>query len=131
MQHKLELFPSCSTAHALFCHVQNVPALHSVALQGSMVAALLTANKAVHPYGISKMKTRSLCAEIIFNLSPNNISHALKRFGILDSDTEILIVLIGEKERPINLEDIISQVEGQQVPIYIYICEVNEGCGEI
>ncbi|KAF5906795.1 EKC/KEOPS complex subunit TPRKB, partial [Clarias magur] len=79
--------------------------------------ALLAANKAVHVQKIGKMKTRSLYSEIIFNLSPtNNISEAFKRFGISDNDNAVLIVLVHNTEEAYNKDDILSKVDGQQIP---------------
>ncbi|OXB81031.1 UNVERIFIED_CONTAM: hypothetical protein H355_004951 [Colinus virginianus] len=104
--HPLELFPERSVTLLLFTHIVDP------------FQILVAANKAVHLHKIGKMKTRTLNAEIIFNLSPNNnISDAFKKFGISDSDTAVLIVLVEDKEKTVNLEDIASQVEGQQVSL--------------
>ncbi|XP_076689971.1 EKC/KEOPS complex subunit TPRKB-like [Callospermophilus lateralis] len=98
LTHQLDLFPECRIVDPF--------------------QILVAANKAVHLYKLGKMKMRTLFTEIIFNLSPNNnISEALKIFGISADNTSILIVYVEEGEKQENKKYLISQVEGHQISL--------------
>lgn len=65
----------------------------------------------------------------------SQISDAFKKFGISDSDTAVLIVLVVDREKMVNLEDIASEVEGQQVsldelPQLTDIAKVKKVCNQ-
>lgn len=54
---------------------------------------------------------------IIFLWTYTQISEAFKRFGISENDNAVLIVLVHNKEEACNKDDILSKVDGQQIPV--------------
>ncbi|KAJ8395737.1 hypothetical protein AAFF_G00029740 [Aldrovandia affinis] len=128
----LELFPEYVVTQLLFKDVKNVAVLRKNAIAGEISGALINpsmivdpfqiivaTNKALHLQRAGKMRTRSLYAEIIFNLSPtNNISEAFKRFGISDSDNAVQVVLVHAEGERNNMDDVLSKVDGQQIPVH-------------
>ncbi|NP_001290835.1 EKC/KEOPS complex subunit TPRKB [Esox lucius] len=129
--HEFELFPDHSVTQLLFKDVKNASELRKNAMEGKINGALINpsmivnpfqvlvaANKAVHLHRIGKVKTRSLYSEIIYNFSPtNNISEAFKRFGISDSDSAVLIVLVHPTEETHHVTDVMVKVDGKQIPV--------------
>ncbi|XP_038667139.1 EKC/KEOPS complex subunit TPRKB isoform X3 [Scyliorhinus canicula] len=88
MTHELKLFPGCTVTLLLFKDVKNAAELRKKAVEGAIDGALINASM---------------------------ISDAFRKFGISDSDTAVLVVLVDDGKSESHLEDIIRQVEGQQI----------------
>lgn len=56
------------------------------------------------------------CA-VLTNFNVWQISEAFKRFGISDSDSAVHIVLVHNKDETLNIDDIISKVDGEQIAV--------------
>ncbi|XP_066962096.1 EKC/KEOPS complex subunit TPRKB-like isoform X2 [Macrobrachium rosenbergii] len=114
----------------LYRNVENAIDLRKMIMEGQVEASLIkpemvvsafqvlvAANKAVRSLEAKKMTTRSVFSEIIFNLSPTkNISESLLRFGLGDSDKDILAVVVDPDVEP-KVEKLSGQIQGQLVPL--------------
>ncbi|KOB78179.1 Prpk-binding protein [Operophtera brumata] len=113
----------------LFKNVRNVEAVRSNIQKGTWSCAIIkpslildpfqvavAANRAVLARQHNSMVTRTVYAEILFNLSlSKNISQSLSKFGI-ETDQELLVCLLVTPERD-DSGDIIPQIEGDLCPI--------------
>ncbi|XP_065066547.1 EKC/KEOPS complex subunit TPRKB-like [Rhopilema esculentum] len=117
----------------LFKNVKNVSELKKKVIGGDIQAALLrpsvvchsfslvvAANKARHQMIHGKMKTRTLHTELIFNLSPSHsISDSLKKFGVEDKDTSLLLAYLFDVEKEDKIESYVNEIDGES-------CSVDE-----
>ncbi|XP_019732686.1 EKC/KEOPS complex subunit TPRKB isoform X2 [Hippocampus comes] len=87
----LELFPDLTVTQILFKEVQNAAELRQNAVEGIIKGALIKANML--------------------------ISEAFKRFGISDGDNSVLVVLVHNKEESQLMSDILTKVDGVQIPV--------------
>ncbi|KAJ3047142.1 hypothetical protein HK097_000203 [Rhizophlyctis rosea] len=66
------------------------------------------------------MRTRSLYSEILFNLSPSsNINDSLKQFGVSDSSTSLLVVMLGPEPSNEVKSRVSSLIAGEQVGLEV------------
>ncbi|KAJ7379350.1 hypothetical protein OS493_016584 [Desmophyllum pertusum] len=131
VQHNMENSPSYSTNLALFTNVTNCNELRQLIVQGKLEAALLNACMVTDPFHVviaghkafqlfqqGKMKTRTLHAEIIFNLSPStNINESFKKFGILDNTSNVLVVMITQGNAVEKISEVSKLINGKLVSL--------------
>ncbi|XP_046556826.1 EKC/KEOPS complex subunit TPRKB-like [Haliotis rubra] len=127
---KHALYPDATITMALFRDVTNAAELRQHVMKGEFEASLLkpamivdpfqvlvAANKAVHLQRSGKMMTRNVHTEILFSLSPSkNISDSFKKFGLGDSDTSALVVIINDNNGS-TLTAVTDKVQGRLVDV--------------
>ncbi|XP_014371792.2 EKC/KEOPS complex subunit Tprkb [Papilio machaon] len=113
----------------LFNHVQNVEEIRSNIMNGTWKCAAIkpnliidlfqiavAANKAVLAEKSQAMLTRTVYAEILFNLSlSKNISQSLSKFGV-ETDRSLLICFLVTADSD-ESETILEQIKGELLPI--------------
>jgi len=109
----------------LFKSVKNGEELRKEIMKGNIQASVIKAsmildplqllvaiNKAVHNEKHSKMMTKTIYTEIIYQLSPSkNITDSLSKFGISNSDESVIAVVIDDSDQT-QAESIFRLVQG-------------------
>lgn len=112
----------------LFRNVQNTELIRNNIIQGVWDCAVIkpalildpfqvavAANRAVVSEKLNTMVTRTVFAEILYNLSlTKNISKSLSKFGI-EKDTDLLVCFLVTEEKD-ACEEILPQIEGELCP---------------
>lgn len=116
----------------LFADVENTPEIRKKLLSGAIECCVVKASMVVDPFQISvaankaalrqhrcQLTTRSVFTEILYVMSSSsNISLSLSKFGIHDSDTNIIFVSIHDESDNENLErEITELVKGRPLPL--------------
>lgn len=123
----------------LFTQVKNAAHLRKMLMSGDLKCCLMkahlicdpfqvvvAANKAAVSEKFSKLITKSVHTEILYNLSVSkNITQSLINFGIADSDSDIVLGLIHDEDEETKLESIVQLVEGQTDQIK-NLCNVRD-----
>lgn len=89
-----------------YCFLSTTHIISMEQLQSSI-------HKSIQNFLHGNMKAKSLNTEILFNLSPvNNINDALKRFGIDEKRSDVIVVKVCLTEEIEGLEDIHAKISG-------------------
>ncbi|KAF2879078.1 hypothetical protein ILUMI_27087 [Ignelater luminosus] len=112
----------------LFKNVKNVPHLRKQIISGALKCCIIKPNLIVDPFQIvvaankaltaNKMTTRTMFAEILFNLSiSKNITQSLQKFGIDDNEKDIIVVVIDKGDFSDKVHEVYEQIKGEEVDI--------------
>lgn len=131
MVHKYELDPitNASLYLQLYRNVDNMPSLLKKLLTGNLQCCIIKPTLILDPFQIvvaankallsEKMTTRTVYTEILFNLSiSKNITQSLRRFGAVDKDTNILVVVVStDRCGGDSVVSVMKEVVGEVVDI--------------
>ncbi|XP_034243608.1 EKC/KEOPS complex subunit Tprkb-like [Thrips palmi] len=137
---KLDPTSGLYVSMALFRNVKNSKVIKDKVVSGALQCSIIKPSLIAHPFQVvvaankaaasqvfGSMVTKSIYTELLFNLSiSKNISQSLMKFGINESDQDILVATIHAEDAS-NMSEIMVQVEGQVVPLTDLqnICDFN------
>ncbi|KAI9993787.1 hypothetical protein PInf_016308 [Phytophthora infestans] len=127
-KHTYALFGNRTLHVGYYTDVKNSPTLRQGLLDKKFDVALINAHLIAGPFQVhaaasrallcdasNRLTTRSLHAELVFNMSGSrNVSESFKRFGVNDDTTSLVICVFDADEA--TLEEAETLVEGMQVP---------------
>jgi tRNA threonylcarbamoyladenosine modification (KEOPS) complex Cgi121 subunit len=132
MIYKTELDSDCHKSLSLFLFkdVQNAAEIKEMVTKGILDCCIIKPSLIVHPFQIvvaankavinkmqDKMTTRTLSTEILYSLSiSRNITQSLMKFGIGESDKNMLVSII-EEPGETRSENVLSYFKGVLCPI--------------
>jgi tRNA threonylcarbamoyladenosine modification (KEOPS) complex Cgi121 subunit len=132
MIYKTELDFDCQKSISLFLFkdIQNGAEIKEMVTKGTLQCCIIKPCLIVHPFQVviaankaviskmqDKMTTRTLSTEILYNLSiSRNITQSLMKFGIGESDKNMLVSIIEETGEN-RSEIILSHFKGVLCPI--------------
>jgi tRNA threonylcarbamoyladenosine modification (KEOPS) complex Cgi121 subunit len=132
MTYKIELDSDCQKNLSVFLikDVQNAAEIKEMVVKGTLDCCIIKPPLIVHPFQIvvaankavvskmqDKMTTRTLSTEVLYNLSiSRNITQSLIRFGVGESDKNMLVGIIEESGED-RTSSILSHFKGILCPI--------------